>query len=323
VQWSHHRATDPDVDAELVEGLRGMIPLYAKTFSLVRCDRDTGACADRVETLSVQEIEPMAEATLPNCDNRPAYHLENPPEQWPGVITTYHYLPWVPWRDRVVDSAPGEEIYGMTWDSLYGTEQGLYPFFLQSNDFFKQNARGVILDHRAGHGGTIDAPEAITRLVRRPETLSVGGSYMLTAADDGPPDAVAGRAIFESLEKHDLLTFRVGSESADLELPVALLIHRDGSASDWLPLGMKGAPKVRIFGPHETAGAFSTFYEFSYWARLEYSLASGDTITWEGQPLIGHGIAPDVVVEHTQSSLLAGRDLVYEAALEWVRQNLK
>jgi C-terminal processing protease CtpA/Prc len=119
------------------------------------------------------------------------------------------------------------------------------------------------------------------------------------------------------------LLYEVGSNAADTSLPVALLIHRDGSASDWLPHGMKGAPKVRIFGPHETAGAFSSFYQYAYWSRFEFQLASGDTITYQGDALIGHGVEPDEIVEHTQSALLRGIDNPYEAALAWVRANLK
>jgi hypothetical protein len=310
------------VDAEFAEGMRALIPTFARTFSIVRCDAATGTCSGVAETLSVTTIP--TGGSVPACDNRPAYHLENPPEeQQPGNITIWHRLPFSPWRDRVVGSPPGEDIYGMTWDNLYGTPQGLTPFLLASNDFFKQNARGVILDHRAGNGGTIDAPQAITQLVRTPFDLSVGPGFMAVAGDDGPGTDAEGLTTFERFKIYAGQLYRVGSASADLALPVALIIHRDGSASDWLPHGLKGAPNVQIFGPHETAGAFSSFYQYGYWSRFEFQVASGDTITFEGRPLIGHGIEPDVVVEHTQSALLGGRDLPFEAALAWVRQNLK
>src|SRR5690606_3130111 len=131
-------------------------------------------------------------------------------------------------------------------DSLYGTEQGLTPYFLETNQFFKESARGVILDHRAGSGGTRDAPQAITQLVRTPQALSVGPVFMMTAADDGPANADEGIERFTALSKIPNQLYQVGSDSPDLDLPVALLLHRDGSASDWLPHGMKGAPNVRI-----------------------------------------------------------------------------
>lgn len=318
---SYHVATDPDVDAELVEALRDLIPRYAKTFSVIRCDSAAKSCADGVETLSITSIESDVQA--PGCDNRPLYHLENPPEQFPGMIGTYHWVPFVPWRDRVLGTDVADKIYGMTFDTLYGGPGGLTQHFLDANSFFKQNARGVILDHRAGNGGTMDVPEAITQLVRSPASLGVGPVFPLAAGDTGPEDPTASAAWVAKLAAMGQPSFQVGSNSADLALPVALLIHRDGSASDWLPHGMKGAPKVKIFGPHETAGAFSSFYQFSYWSRLDFQLASGDMYLSDGSALIGQGIAPDVVVEHTQSSLLAGKDAPFEAALAWVKGNLK
>src|SRR5262249_36894243 len=100
------------------------------------------------------------------------------------------------------------------------------------------------------------------------------------------------------------------------------ILHRDGSASDYMPFGMKGAPKVRIFAPHATAGAFSTYVELSSWGGLYYQIASGDTIAADGHALIGQGVTPDVVVLPTQSDLIAGKDTLFEAALAWVRQEL-
>jgi hypothetical protein len=299
-----------------------LIPTYAKNFSVVRCNPQTLVCASTVETIDITDI-PEGDVGVPSCDNRPVYHQLNPPEEFPGSIADFHYVPFFPWRDLVVDSQPGENIYGMTWDTLYGTSQGLTPYFQQTNEFFKTEARGVILDHRAGNGGTRDAPAAITELVRTPFELSVGPTFMMTAADDGPATDAEGVARFAELAVISSQVYEVGSASPDVDLPVALLVHRDGSASDWLPHGMKGAPNVRIFGPHETAGAFSSFYEFSYWSRLDFQMASGDTITFEGKTLIGHGVEPDQIVQHTQTALLQGKDLPYEAALAWVRQNLK
>jgi len=321
VNWGYHVASDPDVDADFAEALRDLIPRYAQTFSVIRCDPKALTCSGVVEHLDVDAIETGVQP--PACDNRPSYHLKNPPENTPGSIETYHYLPFVPWRDKVVDSQPGEDIYGMTFDSLYGTSNGLTPFFQSSNQYFKDNARGVILDHRAGNGGTIDAPQAITELVRTKDVLSVGPTFMTTAAYDGPATLAEGADRAQFLAKNGATTYQVGSSSPDLAMPVALLIHRDGSASDWLPYGMKGAPNVRVFGPHQTAGAFSSFYQFGYWSHLDFQLASGDTLAFDGTSLLGHGIEPDEIVVHTQTSLLSGKDAVYEAGLSWVRSHLK
>ena len=320
VRWRHHVATDPDVNSELAESMRRLLVDYASEFEIIRCDPKTKACSG-VETISVTAV-PEGGA-LPRCDNRPQYHLKNPPESSPGALASLHQLPFQPWRELVEDSQPGEDIYGMTWDSLFGTSQGLTPFFLESNAFFKQNARGVILDHRAGSGGTKDAAEAITKLVRPTEVIASGPTFVLVAGDDGPQSLAEGKQRFDVLKNLAGQAFRVGSNAFDSKLPVALILHRDGSASDLLPLGMKGAPNVRIFGHDRTAGAFSSFYRFGYWSRYSLQIASGDSLRSDGTPLIGRGIEPDEIVPHTQTSLLDGQDAPYAAALAWVRSRLK
>ena len=52
-------------------------------------------------------------------------------------------------------------------------------------------------------------------------------------------------------------------------------------------------------------------------------LASGDTISFDGTPWIGRGVVPDEVVQQRQSDLMVGIDTLHEAALAWVRQELK
>lgn len=307
-------SSDPDVYSEFVELLHDQIPNFARTFSVVRCDPQTLQCADRVETLTVNDI-PETDADMPSCDNRPLLHQSEPPEG--AALRRFEG----PWRSLVSDAQPEEKIYGVTWNYLLPEDAA---FFRQSNQIFRQDARGVILDHRTGNGGVLDAPTAITELVREKQLLSIG-TFKNLAGDEYPPDSAGGEALFNELLQLGGagLAYEVGSDSPDVTLPVALLIHRDTSASDWLPHGMKGAPNARIFGPHETAGAFSSFYQFDYWSGFGSQLASGDTVTLDGQLLIGNGIAPDEVVEHTQSTLLQGIDAPYQRALEWVRSNLK
>src|SRR5262249_51179648 len=136
---------------------------------------------------------------------------------------------------------------------------------------------------------------------------------------DGP-SSDEGLAIFTS--SSTITQYPVGAGDWAQTLPVALILHRDGSASDFMPFGMKGAPHVRIFGPHQTAGAFSTYIEPSGWGGLYYQFASGDTIAADGQPLLGNGVQPDVVLLPKQSDLVAGKDTLFEAALAWVRQEI-
>jgi len=210
----------------------------------------------------------------------------------------------------------------MTWDTLWGP--AFESTFLGLGKKFKDNGvRGVILDHRAGNGGTIDAPEAITRHVREFSKMGIDIYFRPAAGYEGPATVEEGKDIFAKYEKDLSNVFDVGSDTADTQLPVALILHRDGSASDYLPWGMKGAPKVRLFGQGPTAGAFSTLLGMSFWGSFGIQLAHGEAISAEGYGMIGRGVDPDEIVAQKQSDLIRGRDTVYERALQWVRSEIK
>jgi len=134
--------------------------------------------------------------------------------------------------------------------------------------------------------------------------------------EEGPASEMEGKSIFD---KNSSAAWWVGSNSAKTDIPVALLITRDGSASDYFPFAMKGAPHVRIFGPHPTAGAFSSFMSLDYWAGIMHRLSMQDTIAFTGLPLAGHGAAPDEIVLPRQTDLLQGKDTLAERALAWLR----
>lgn len=316
----YHIATDPAVFADYAEDLGGgggaIIPKFAHSFTVLRCDQATGTCATVPETILVTDLPAQAQGV--SCDNRPFYHFDsgNPPANHQVFFDFY--------RGRIEGTTEAEAIFGMVWDTLYGG--GDPNGWVNSNisnaiTDWKATARGVILDHRAGNGGTLDAAENVTKLVRPPETVAIIRMPMEIAGYDGPATIGEGISTFLKFKASD--GFDVGAVDHDPLMPVALIIHRDGSASDYMPFGMKGAPKVRIFGPHQTVGAFSTFIDYTWWGGLGQTVASGDTLASTGMPLIGHGVEPDVVLLPKQSDLLAGKDTLHEAALAWVRQELK
>ena len=324
VDWSWWQACDDDTYGELAERMRGLILRFASNFTVIHCHAATGSCDELPETYLVADL-PEESGSSVSCDNRPFYHFADPAND----PDTDHHVGWsffpdLPENGRIADTAPQEAIYGMVWDTLYGGGDAngwVNSHLSQAVTFWKANARGVILDHRAGNGGTVDSVQVLSRLVRPVETLFIWRSQMQIAGDDGPANAADGIALFEEF-KH-LSGTELGAADYDPELPVALVLHRDGSASDYLPFSLKGSPKVRLFAPHQTAGAFSTFYQMYYWGSLYYQFASGDTISKDGQPLIGHGVAPEQIVVPKQSDILAGKDSLHEAALAWVRQELK
>lgn len=313
--WNHWRATDPTVYADLVESLAGgggRILRYASTITVIRCP--DGVCT-APEVLNVADF-PVRDGRGVGCDNRPIHRIEG--------TEGNHRLGGNVYVSPITNTLPEEQIYGMMWDSLSGGGDPNGPINLAIRDafsLFRSEARGVILDHRAGNGGTLDAAEGATALVRPPETVAVVRMPIAVAGDDGPANPQEGKALFEAFKS--VVPFTVGSDDYDPTLPVAVVLHRDGSASDYFPFGIKGAPLARIFAPHPTAGAFSTYINFEYWGGLSWQMASGDTISSSGQPLIGHGVVPDYIVAQKQSDLVQGIDTLFEAALTWVRSELK
>jgi hypothetical protein len=309
-------ACDDAVVSELLERMRGLIIAYATSFTVLHCDAATQSCDPTPETLLVADL-PDAEGGNVGCDNRPFYHVA--PNPGPGHHVGYDF-----YQGLVAESDPQEAIYSLVWDTLYGggDPNGWVNGNIKSAyTFFKQNARGVVLDHRAGSGGTLDGSETMTELVRPPEPVLVFASPARLGAWDGPETQEEGIALFERFANSSSMI--AGSNGWDPDMPVALLLHRDGSASDFGPAGMKGAPKTRIFGPSPTAGAFSTYYNHQYWSGISVQLASGDSVTADGNTLIGHGVVPDEIVVQKQSDLLAGLDTIHEAALAWLRTELK
>ncbi|MEB2323707.1 MAG: S41 family peptidase [Sorangiineae bacterium] len=308
-------ASNHETHAEDVARLPGLIARFAERFEVLRCDAASGGCAGAPETLRVADIArvPAGVRADVSCDNRPRSHLPGtPPEHSRDGF----------YSGIVLESDSSEAIYGLEWSSLYVTGRGepgdVGPQLAEAVATWRARARGVVLDHRSGFGGTSLGPAMIWDFVRKPVKLD-SFRFRDRADEEGPASLAEGKALFDALGDEVEVA---GSASARTDVPVALLTHLDGSASDWLPLGLKGAPKARIFAPFETAGGFSTRYQFGYWLGLGYSIAVGDTLAADGRTLNGTGVAPDVVVLPLQSDLLAGRDTVYDAALAWVRQEL-
>jgi len=330
IDWGYHVASDDTSFADFAEDLGGPywagggeILKYATTFSVIRCDAISGTCSGTVETIDVSDMTVEGGGYDVVCDNRPSYHLDTsaPMTTAPGQE---HYVFNTFFQGKVTQTTDEEKIFGMVFDTLYGggDDNGYVNKTIRDAVInWKANARGVILDHRAGNGGTIDAPEYMTQLVRPQEIAAAMLAPIDIARWDGPETPGQGIAAFNRSKADQGYT--IGSPDHDPNLPVALVLHREGSASDFLPHGMKGAPKVRLFGPGPSAGGFSTFIQFVYWGGISFQFASGDTITKNGDPLIGHGTVPDVIIDQKQSDLMVGVDTIHEAALAWVRSELK
>ena len=101
--------------------------------------------------------------------------------------------------------------------------------------------------------------------------------------------------------------------------PLAILVDgASGSTSEVLAGGMKDLGRARVFGT-QTAGAAlpSVIDRLPNGDAFQHALA--DYISEGGRSLEGVGVIPDVEVKLTREALLAGRDPVLEAAIEWVK----
>lgn len=320
VDWGFHIASDANSFADFAEelgGRGGLILRYAKEITVVRCKPDALGdvqCDGPPETLSVKDFVSTGAGDSVSCDNRPLYHLG---ANGPNPLT--HRVGGKFYRGPVDGTTPDEQIYGLVWNTLFGggdPNSTVNKAISDAITDFRANAKGVILDHRTGNGGTLDAAELMTSWIRQKAVAAVVRMPIASAGYMGPFDTTEGLALVAAADPLD--RYDVGGDDP-VTIPVALLLHRDGSASDYMPFGMKGAPHLKIFGPGPTAGAFSTYIQFSYYGGISFQFASGDTIAADGTSLMGHAVQPDVIVLQKQSDLLAGKDSIHEAALAWIR----
>ena len=99
-----------------------------------------------------------------------------------------------------------------------------------------------------------------------------------------------------------------------------LAILTDGltrSAGEIFTAGLQDLGRARVFG-QRTAGAVlpAKVLRLPNGDGFEYVIANFTTP--KGRVLEGHGVQPDVPITSTREQLLAGRDPVLEAAVEWI-----
>ncbi len=319
-QAEHHWSLSPTSNhrtyAELAEQLRGLVARYAKTLTVVRCDATLGTCGalEEIDLATLPTLLPEEPFESVSCDNRPLRHLATSPANHGGGGSTVHH-------GILNESDATERIYGAEWESLYTSngQDGVGANLKAAIAAFEADARGVVLDHRSGNGGTILGPQIIWAFAVPSHPVSV--FLHRQRAEDEATTTAEGLALFQAGLAAGFGDS--GGSATPTTMPVALLLTRDVSASDWLPLGLKGqAANVRIFAPFETNGAFSTRYGFGYWLGMNYVMAVGETWDAAGVSRGGRGVEPDEVVLPLQSDLLAGRDTVFDASLAWVRGQL-
>lgn len=308
IDWAAWRASDPDTHAEALERLRYMIRRWGKTLSIVRCDAGTSTCG-AVEVINVTDLPKDEPELYPECDHRPSYPIAGPDaatHQVDGVFV-----------GPLLGAAADEGLYGMVWNSVYLAGSSDNPYAMPY-ETLRSNARGVLLDHRTGNGGTEPAAEFLTSLFRPKSTIGVATGFHLSIGFLDELPVSKGLSLFEQ-RKTTQDGYAIGGDMGRSDIKAALLLARDGSASDWFPEGMKGVANIRSFG-RRTAGAFSSFIQFDYYGGLNFQIASGDYIRSDGTTHLGESVLPDEDLLPKQSDLIVGRDTAVVRALQWLRE---
>jgi carboxyl-terminal processing protease len=160
-----------------------------------------------------------------------------------------------------------------------------------------RNAPGVIVDIRGNPGGI--------------GIMAMGIAGFFIDKD--------GQRLGEMKMRDATLKFVIFPRPETYAGPLAILVDEgSASTSEILAGGLQDLKRARIFGTR-TAGAAlpSDIIRLPNGDGFQYAQASYTSES--GKVLEGQGVTPDVVVSQTREALLAGRDVVVEAADEWIR----
>lgn len=114
------------------------------------------------------------------------------------------------------------------------------------------------------------------------------------------------------------LNFAVFARPDSFHGPLAILVDGcSASTSELFAEGLKDLGRARIFGSRSAGAALpSVFERLPNGDGFQYAIAN--YISFGGKPLEGNGVIPDVEVKLTRQALLAGRDPVLDAAVNWI-----
>jgi carboxyl-terminal processing protease len=128
-----------------------------------------------------------------------------------------------------------------------------------------------------------------------------------------------GQKLGEMKMRDTTLKFVVFPRPETYAGPLAILVDEgSASTSEILAGGLQDLKRARIFGVRSAGAALpSDIIRLPNGDGFQYAQASYTSES--GKVLEGEGVTPDVVVRQTREALLAGQDLVVEAADDWIR----
>ena len=158
------------------------------------------------------------------------------------------------------------------------------------------DADGIILDLRGNSGGK--------------DAMAMGMMGWLA-----PSEWVAGRLRTRGNETEMIVRPRARTYDG----PVAVLTDGlTGSSAEFVAAALQEMARACVIGTRTKGEALPAEYTTLPNGDV-FLYAVADFVTGAGKRLEGVGVAPDIEVALTQGSLLEGRDIVLEAAVNWIR----
>jgi len=221
-------------------------------------------------------------------------------------IVSLERVPHEGWMSRPVGSIPAVPVWfrsqrmdgrtGYVAFNAFIDPGRLMPRFNEAIASFA-DADGVVIDLRGNTGGLGDMLAGMAGWFVATKGVSMGTITM----------------------RNGSLKVAVVPRPSPFTGPVAILIDElSMSASEVLAQGLRDAGRARVFGRRSAGAVLASTVErlpngdgFQYpTARFEFQ---------SGTVVEGVGVIPDVESRLTRDSLLAGRDAVLDAAVEWMR----
>jgi carboxyl-terminal processing protease len=162
---------------------------------------------------------------------------------------------------------------------------------------------GIVIDLRGNPGGVLTM------------VMGLSGHFVKVPIDLG---VIRTRDAELKLVANPRLVGVSGQPVAPFAGPVAILVDSGSySASEIFSGGMQAIGRARVFGSRTAGGALPAVLErLPGGDVLQYAI--GDFVAADGRRIEGSGVVPDFPVATDRASLLAGRDPVLDAAVDWI-----
>jgi hypothetical protein len=330
--WGIGSPSDPRADpAWLALELPGLLSMRAQNFTVARCESPTSCVMPLTLTVMVGSalknrmlqtghlyaaVEPF------KCDGRFLNSVSElaPDSQDGSDVVTYE---------------PQGGTAAFQFDGFSGGEEWTSSFSAGLNS----SPARILLDARLGNGGTADLAQFLMSQIR--DSSSPQLAFGISRKWEGIPgewdfqemlpcieteaemlfDACSGTITFMTVEEP-----AVGGSSR-----VAWVNSADVSANDYVPRFLKGRPGVRIFGPHETSGAYGAVVSLppllpgeAYGGSIQIHdtrFATSLEDVEVARPFeSGTGVTPDEVVVQKLSDALVGTDTMITRARAWLAE---